>query len=122
MTESRWWSFAVVATGIVLSALVLLEHPSVPRMVGAIGATAVLVAVWLVLGKRAIVDRRAGLIVAIAFIILASVSVGFASSMATIQCVVYPVIWTVLDRTRTAIIANVALALAIGTGFFLGLG
>src|SRR5476651_1628729 len=122
MTESRWWSVAVVATGLVLSVLVLLEHPSVVRMVGAIGATAILVAVWLVLGTRALVDRRAGLVVAIAFVLLASVSVGFASSMATIQCVVYPVIWTVLDRTRSAIVANVCVALGIGLGFFIGLG
>jgi signal transduction histidine kinase len=122
MTESRWWSVAVVATGLVLSVLVLLEHPSVVRMVGAIGATAILVAVWLVLGTRALVNRRAGLVVAIAFVLLASVSVGFASSMATIQCVVYPVIWTVLDRTRSAIVANVCVALGIGLGFFIGLG
>jgi signal transduction histidine kinase len=122
MTESRWWSVAVVATGLVLSILVLLEHPSVVRMVGAITATAILVALWLVLGGRALTDRRFGLIVAIGFIILAGLSVGFAASMATIQCVVFPVVWTVLDRTRTAVIANVGVAVAIGLGFFIGLG
>src|SRR5450755_587355 len=120
MTESRWWSVAVVATGLVLTVLVLLEHQSAIRMVGAITATAILVALWLILGKRALIDRRFGLIVAVAFIVLASLSVGFASSMATIQCVVYPVIWTVLDRTRTAIIANVGVAVGIGLGFFIG--
>jgi signal transduction histidine kinase len=83
---------------------------------------AILVAVWLILGRRALTDRRSGVVVAIAFILLASVSVGLDSSMATIQCVAYPVIWTVLDRTRTAIIANVCLALGIGIGFFVGLG
>jgi signal transduction histidine kinase len=122
MTESRWWSVAVIATGVVLAVFVLVEHDSVLRTVGAISATAVLVAVWLILGKRALVDQRVGLIVAVAFILLASVSVGFESAMATIQCVAYPVIWTVLDRTRTAILANIALALGIGVGFFVGLG
>ena len=122
MTESRWWSVAVVATGTVLSALVLLEHPSPVRAVGAIATTAILVVVWLILGRWALVNRRIGLIVAIAFILLTSLSVGFESSMATIQCIAYPVIWTVLDRTRTAIIANVFLALAIGIGIFVGAG
>jgi signal transduction histidine kinase len=122
MTESRWWSVAVVATGLVLSVLVLLEQSSEVRTVGAIGATAVLVALWLVLGRRALADHRVGLIVAIAFILLASVSVGFEPTMATIQCVAYPVIWTVLERTREAIVANVCLAVGIGIGFFIVLG
>jgi signal transduction histidine kinase len=122
MTESRWWSVAVVATGIVLSVLVLLEHPSTVRTVGAIGTTTLLVGVWLVLGKRALQRPRVGLIVAIAFVVLTSVSVGFESAMATMQCVAFPVIWTVLDRTRTAIIANVCFAVAVGIGFFIGLG
>jgi signal transduction histidine kinase len=122
MTESRWWSVAVVATGLVLSVLVLLEQSSEVQTIGAIATTAGLVAVWLMLGKRALVDHRVGLIVAIAFILLASVSVGFEPSMATIQCVAYPVLWTVLERTRTAIVANVFLAVGIGIGFFIVLG
>jgi len=122
MTESRWWSVVVVATAVVLSILVLLEHPSVVRMVGAISTTAILVALWLVLGKRALVDRRAGLVVAIAFIVLTSLSVGFSPSMATLQCMVFPVVWTVFDRTRAAIIANVGVAVGVGLGFYIGLG
>jgi signal transduction histidine kinase len=122
MTESRWWTIAVIATGIILSVLVIIEHDSVARTVGAIATTAAVVVVWLVLGKRALVDRRFGVAVAIAFIVLTSVSVGFESSMATMQCIAYPVIWTVLDRTRTAIIANVCLALGVGAGFYFGLG
>jgi signal transduction histidine kinase len=122
MTESRWWTIAVIATWIILSVLVFIEHDSVARTVGAIATTAAVVAVWLVFGRRALVDRRYGLAVSVAFILLVSVSVGFESSMATMQCIAYPVIWTVLDRTRTAILANVCLALGVGAGFYFGLG
>jgi signal transduction histidine kinase len=122
MTESRWWTIAVIATGIVLSALALLERVGTVHTTGAIATVVAFVAVWLIFGKKALGSKSIGIAVAIAFILLSSVSVYFESSMATIQCVAYPVIWTVLDRTRSAIIANIALALAIGIGMFLGLG
>ena len=57
MTESRWWTIAVIATWIILSVLVFIEHDSVARTVGAIATTAAVVAVWLVFGRRALVDR-----------------------------------------------------------------
>jgi signal transduction histidine kinase len=122
MTESRWWTVAVIATALVLSALVVLEQDSVTRTLGAIATVGGVVVVWMVFGKRALAQRRYGVAVAVAFIVFVSASVGFESLMATLQCVAYPVIWTVLDRTRSAIIANVALALGIGTAMFLGLG
>jgi signal transduction histidine kinase len=122
LTESRWWTIAVIATGVVLSALVLLEQDGVTRTVGAIATMAAIVVVWLVVGKRALASPRYAVGITVAFILLASTSVYFEASMATVQCIAYPVIWTVLDRTRTAIIANVCLALGIGTGMYLGLG
>jgi hypothetical protein len=122
LTESRWWTIAVIATGFVLSALVLLEQDGVTRTVGAIATMAAIVVVWLVVGKRALASPRYAVGITVAFILLASTSVYFEASMATVQCIAYPVIWTVLDRTRTAIIANVCLALGIGTGMYLGLG
>jgi signal transduction histidine kinase len=122
LTESRWWTIAVIATGVVLSALVLLEQDGVTRTVGAIATMAAIVVVWLVVGKRALASPRYAVGITVAFILLASTSVYFEASMATVQCIAYPVIWTVLDRTRTAIIANVCLALGIGIGMYLGLG
>lgn len=122
MTESRWWTVAVLVAVVGLSVLVLFEVHSLPRDIGSIAAAAALAIVWFALGNRARADRCYGLIVAILFILLTSVSVGFATEMATLQCVAFPVIWTVLDRTRTAIIANIALAVSVAIGFYFGLG
>ncbi|HEX4443812.1 MAG TPA: sensor histidine kinase [Galbitalea sp.] len=121
MAQSRWWTIAVIAAGIVLSALVILERVSPARTIGAIATTIAIVVIWLILGKRALVDGRYGIAISIAFGLLASASTGFESSMATIQCVVYPVIWAVLIRTRTAVIANVCIAVGMGIGMFIGL-
>ncbi|HEY1532242.1 MAG TPA: sensor histidine kinase [Galbitalea sp.] len=122
MTESRWWTLAVAVTVVGLSVLVLVDGHSVPRAIGSIAAAVALGIVWVLLGRRALTSRPYGLIVAVLFILLASVGVGFASEMATIQCIAFPVIWTVLDRTRTAIVANVALALGVALGFYVSLG
>jgi signal transduction histidine kinase len=122
MTESRWWTLAVCAAVLGLSVLVVLGVHSVARDVGSITAAVALAIVWIALGRRALTDRRFGVVVAILFIVLTSVSVGFASEMATLQCVAYPVIWTVLDRTRTAILANIAMALGVAIGFYVSIG
>jgi signal transduction histidine kinase len=42
--------------------------------------------------------------------------------MAIMQCVVYPLAWIISPRLRWAIIANVALALAVGVGFLVSNG
>ncbi|HEX4399805.1 MAG TPA: sensor histidine kinase [Galbitalea sp.] len=122
MAKSRWWTIAVITAGIVLSALVILERVSPVRTIGAIATTIAIVVIWLILGKRALVDGSYGIAISIAFGLLASASAGFEPSMATIQCVVYPVIWSVLVRTRGAVIATVCVAVGMGTGMFFGLG
>jgi signal transduction histidine kinase len=121
MTETRWWTIAVIATWIVLSVLVILQHDSLTRTVGSIAAAGGIVAVWLILGRRSFRDPGVGMAVAALFIVLTSVSVGFDPTMATLQCLSYPVLWTVIERTRTAIIANVALAIGVTIGFYFGL-
>jgi signal transduction histidine kinase len=122
MTESRWWTLAVFVTVVGLSVLVLLDDLSVEHKIGAIVSAAVLLIVWLLFGRRALTDPRVGLWIAIAFIAATSVSVGFASLMATMQCVAFPVIWSVLHRTRSAIFANIAMALGVGLGFYVSIG
>jgi signal transduction histidine kinase len=122
MTESRWWTLAVVVTVVGLSVLVLLDDLSLEHKLGAIAAAVVLAIVWLLFGRRALTDPRIGIWIAVAFIAATSVSVGFASVMATMQCVAFPVIWSVLHRTRTAIFANIAMALGVALGFYVSIG
>jgi signal transduction histidine kinase len=122
MESTRWWHAAVVGTAVVLSALVALEQPSTPRLVGVLAVNAALVAFWFAIGRRAMTDRRLGVVLSAAVVALASIGVGFDASMATIQCICFPIIWVVLDRTTAAIVANIVLAVGVGIGMFLGLG
>jgi signal transduction histidine kinase len=122
MGSSRWWHVAVIGTAIVLSALVVLEQIAIPRLVGVFAVNAAVVAFWFSLGRRAVTDRGTAMIFIPLLIVLAGVGVGLDSSMATIQCICFPLIWITLDRTRAAVIANIALAAGVGIGMYLGLG
>jgi signal transduction histidine kinase len=122
MTESRWWTLAVIATAVVLSALVLFEQAATYRVVGAIASLVVFVIIWLVFGVRSMSHPRISIAVVIAITVVTTSAVYFEASMATLQCVAYPIIWTILDRTRHAIIANVIFTIAVASAMFAGLG
>jgi signal transduction histidine kinase len=122
MTESRWWTAAVLAAVVVLSVLVFLEQPPITNLVGSLVSLGIFLVFWLVLGVRAMREPRVGLAVVIAIGLVTCAAVYFEASMATLQCVVYPIIWTILERVRLAVIANVVFTSAIAVAMFLGLG
>jgi signal transduction histidine kinase len=122
MTESRWWTAAVLAAVVVLSVLVFLEQRPTFNLVGSLVCLGVFLVLWLLLGVRAMRDQRVGVAVVVAIGIVTCAAVYFDASMATLQCVVYPIIWTILDRIRLAVIANVVFTAAIAAAMYLGLG
>jgi signal transduction histidine kinase len=122
MVNSRWWNVAVVATAIVMCLLLVLEQVSPVRLTGGIAVNALLVVVWFAIGRRALTQRRPAIVLSVAVILLAGTGTGFDSSMATLQCICFPIIWVVLDRTRDAVIANVGVALSVGLGMFISTG
>jgi signal transduction histidine kinase len=123
MTESRWWTLAVLVAVSILSALVLWEQPATWRLAGAIASMVLFAVVWLALGKRALADNQhVGVIVAVLVILITSAAVYFEADMATLQCVACPIIWTVSGRLRPSIIAGALLGISVGIAMFLGLG
>ena len=122
MTESRWWTLAVLAAVVVLGALLLLEQPSTDRLVGGLVSLLAFALVWLLFGSRAMTHHKTGIALVVAIAIVTSSAVYFEASMATLQCVAYPIIWSILDRTRNAVIATVLFTVAIAGAMFTGLG
>jgi signal transduction histidine kinase len=122
MQSSRWWHVAVWGTVAVLSALVFVEALPTTRTVGALVSVLLFGVAWSTFGFRAVSGRRFVVPFVVTVIVLSALATGFSSSMATIQCVAFPLIWSVLDRRRDAIIANVALAVSVGLGMFVGNG
>src|ERR1700744_4635687 len=120
MTQSRWWTLAVVAAVVVLSALVVLEQPPTDRLVGSLVSLAVFLLLWLLFGARALRQPRIGVALVVAIGIVTCFAVYFEASMATLQCIVYPIIWTILVRTRRAVLVNILFTIAIAVAMFFG--
>jgi signal transduction histidine kinase len=122
MQSSRWWHVAVWGTVAVLSALVFVEALPTTRTVGALVSVLLFGLAWSTFGFRALSGRRFVVPFVVTVIVLSALATGFDTSMATIQAVAFPLIWSVLDRRRNAILTNVAFAASVGVGMFVGNG
>ncbi len=119
--ETRWWHLAVLVVSAVTGVVVTLNHPAAAPLV-AWTALAVFVAAWFAFGRRTF-DGAPGW-QAFAVVIVA---VGFAGALAdpafaTWQTVAYPLLWSITPTLRGALVANTALAVAIGTGYAISTG
>ena len=122
MENPRWWHIAVVAMAAVATTVTLTAGIPAWRQIGAEAGLAALVLGWFAIGPRALRDHRVAIILVAIVIVTTTVATGFFPGMAILQCVGYPLIWVALDRTRSAIIANVILALGVGAGYAIGTG
>jgi len=122
MESRRWWHVAVVGTAIVQAAILLLGDPTAWELAVGLVAIALFLAAWFTLGYRC-ADGSAGSIVFIVVTILFAGSVTLANpSLAIVQCIAYPLIWTRTTGVWAAIIANFALAIAVGAGLYAATG
>ncbi len=123
MDNPKWWHVAVAAIGVVLSVMLLLvNNLALSRMLGAQVALAVFVIAWYTIGRLS--WRYPGAAVAFTVIMIAASgsAAAFYPAMAIIQAVAFPLIWVISPGLRSAIIANVGLALSVGFGLALGTG
>ena len=122
MQSKRWWHVAVLGTAVVLAVVLLLGAPAPWQLaVGGIGIL-VFVAAWFALGWRC-GDSSPGMIVFLIVLVLFCGAVTIANpSLAIVQCIAYPLVWTRLYSVRDSIIGNLGIALAVGAGFYLTSG
>jgi signal transduction histidine kinase len=119
----RWWDIFFAATMVLLSVILLQRWPEVSSAEGgALVTLAVVSAAYVALSGRARRDDRFAVALTIALILGASTATAFYSSMATMQAIVFPLIWSLLEDVRRALIANVALALLVGVTLSASLG
>ncbi|MGJ8720254.1 MAG: sensor histidine kinase [Salinibacterium amurskyense] len=119
----RWMSIAVTVTTAVMAVLIVGSGGyGSGSKIGAGIALAAFALAWFTLGIRA----RDNSVMAIAYVSVLVITVGaavaFMPVMATLQSLAYPLVWVLAERTRNAIIGNVALALSVGVGFLINMG
>jgi signal transduction histidine kinase len=122
METTRWWHVAVLGTVGVLSVIAGFANHGATSLIGALAANGIFLLCWFLIGARA----QRGSTLAITFVAItvaaAGVSTAFVPSMASIQCVAYPIVWVLSAGIRRAVIANIALAISVGLGLFISTG
>jgi len=112
----------VVATAVVLAALLLANGAEGAEFVGALAVVAAIVIVWFAVGRGAGEGSPRAITTVVLVVVLSGVGTAISPSMATVQAIGFPLVWTLTRTTRGAVIANVALALSVGTGYFFVIG
>ncbi len=121
MTSMRSWDAAVLGTAVLLAVL-LLVLTNVPWRIGVgLAGIAVLVVAWIALGRR---GSEASTVTPflVAVVVAAGLVVSAYPTLAIIQVIAYPLAWSFSATMRRAVVANIAIALAVGVGFLVSLG
>ncbi len=122
MITSRWWLLGLAGVGIfVVATLVVTAAPAAELAVG-VAVVAVYAALFLALRRRAVVALSAAAIVLIAATVLfAGAAAGLHPVLAIGQCFAYPAVWVLSAGRRDATAASIAVAFAVGAGFFVSI-
>jgi signal transduction histidine kinase len=118
MTGNRWWHVLFALTMLLLAVLADgADYLGEYNRVGAFVCIGLFCLAYITIGWRALAGERFSLTFAVVLIMLSGVAVSFNPSTSIVQALVFPLLWFVLDDTRRAIIANVALAISVGIGY-----
>ncbi|WP_400995494.1 sensor histidine kinase [Agromyces sp. GXQ0307] len=119
MQNVRWWDAAAVAVAVVIAAISLLDPPFGADDVGVWVTAGVFVVVHFAWGRRCVpvTGVRTHLAISLAYAVLLAVGTTIEPSFAILQAFLYPFVWSTSPNTRSAIIANLAIAVAIVVGY-----
>lgn len=117
----RGWDAAVLGTAGLLAALLLALTDSPWRIALGLGALALLVAAWFLLGRRG-PEAPTALPFMVTVVIASGLAVAAYPTLAIIQVIAYPIAWVYSATVRRAVLVNIAIALAVGVGFLITLG
>jgi signal transduction histidine kinase len=119
MLSVRWWDLAAIVVASVLVVLTLTEPPYGVNEVGAWVAAGAFLIVYFAYARRFIdgAPMRHHLVIAFLFAAVLAVGTAFEPAFAILQAFLFPFVWTTAPNVRSALIANIALAVAIVIGY-----
>jgi signal transduction histidine kinase len=122
MTSKIGWGVAVGGTSAVLALMVVLLGRSTWQQWMGLIAIAIFLICWFTFGSRLPEHSSASLPFVIVTIAFSGVITLAHPSLALVQCIAFPLIWTRCGRIRDAIIAVIIETLAVGTAMFASTG
>lgn len=118
----RWWDTAVLGTAATLGALLLVQTDEPWRIVTGAAGIALLVMAWIALGRRRGDDPRRAHWFVMLTVVASGIVVAAYPTLAIVQVIAYPIVWTYSSSMRRAVIANITVSLSVGLGFIVSLG
>jgi signal transduction histidine kinase len=119
MVLNRWWLAAALVLSTVLAALLLSADGEPWQLALGLASIAVFLIAWAFLAKDATDGNRQAIAMTMITIVVAGAGTASLPNFAIFQCLAFPLVWVVARSVRNAIIANVAVALAVGIGFMI---
>ncbi len=123
MSGQRWWHVFVAGTIVVLAAINAFSYsPSQAQRVTAWVLLALFGLAYVLIGRRSLVEGGPWLAFSIVLVLVSGALVACSPTLAIVQAITFPLIWSVIDDTRIAIVGNALLALSVAVGFLVSLG
>lgn len=123
MGRTGWWSVAMAATLVLVTALVALSGWAGPwRLAGAFMVIGLLAIAYGTIGWRAVSNPALALPFQVIVIGGTIVGAAFIPNLATMQCIAFPIVWSFGGSTRRSILMSVGLAAGVAGGIFLSTG
>ena len=133
MTTVRWWDVAVGGSLLLMGVLAASDTYRYGHELGRIGALATLAAIgvgYLWFGRRAIDcpsgrAAQSGLAATVfrgVLIVGVGVAAAFNPSLATLQAIAFPLLWTLTDSFLVSVVLSALLAASAAAGLWLGIG
>ena len=122
MGNTRGWSIAVVSAAAILVALLFVNGAEGGELLGGCAAILALVLAWFLLARQAEEGTPRAYAAAAVLIVVSAVGTAIHPGLATIQAIVFPLLWRASRTTRDAVALNALLALGVGAGYFVALG
>ena len=116
MTEQRWWHVAIAGIAVLLSALALANARGEFFPAGALASVGAIVVGWVALGQFAERSRVARIAFIVIVIVASGVGTSFDPSFATVQCIAFPLLWSLTESRRYGILTSIAVAVSVGIG------
>jgi signal transduction histidine kinase len=119
MLSARLWDLAAIVVASVVVVLTLIEPPYGANEIGAWAASGAFLVVYFAGARRLlpVAALRPYLIVALLFAAVLAVGTSFEPAFAILQAFLFPFVWTTAPNLRSALVANIALAVAIVVGY-----
>lgn len=119
-----WWDLAVTGVALIVGVIAALNPPYGARETALWVVLAAFVAAWFVYGRSRVgaAPGRGDVVYSVILIAFVFAAVSLEPASATLQTVVYPLIWVLADSMRGAITGNVGVALAVIAGYVVRFG